>query len=64
MLCFYFHFSLNSKAFQSTKLAGKLFGDTILHLLNRQNSDTTLTQCKTLWENTYSLIHCCQEYRN
>ena len=42
MLCFYFHFSLNSKAFQSAKLAGKLFGDTISHLLNGQNSDTTL----------------------
>ena len=64
MLCFYFHFSLNSKVFQSAKLAGKLYGDTIPHLLNRHHSDTTLTQCKTLWGNRYSLIHYCQEYRN
>lgn len=43
MLCFYFHFSLNSKVFQSAKLAGKLYGDTIPHLLNRHHSDTTLS---------------------
>ena len=40
-LFFCFHFSLNLKVFQSTKLGGKLYRDTIPHLLNGENSDNT-----------------------